>query len=947
MPFSTRKKKILSSAIILLLVAAGVFGLGRIFGVRPARADNGSVGILDVVLNPDDVALYFAGKLVQGIVWIGGQILAVLMWVLFKVAKYNNFIGSTAVVNGWFIARDICNIFFVVIFLVMTVATVLGIESYHYSRILTKLLIMVVLINFSKLICGIFIDVAQVIMLTFMNSFGELGSGYLTNILGITQLLEKAKINIKQGMETSFFTHFGSYLLVLIYVVVAIATILVITLVLVQRIIMLWIYVILSPFAYMLSAFPAGASYSSKWWDDFVKYVTIGPIIAFFVWLSFVSLGNVKTQNTFTGLEGEMSEQDIKKETASLGTPKDIGGLPQAGETEAGSPSHMVKFIFGIAMLIGGLMVAQTIGGMAGSFAGGTIKNLQTAGAAPIKAAWSGVKAGADWGNLKLAKKTGQDLHLGRRIADFKEGFARKKKKDIADVYSRAKELSKRGGFTGYVGSMGTKDFIDQKVRGVLGLKGVGEAIATSNTLSLGGRLWRGSVERDKKDEKNAREKVKTLTEEKSNIITNTEYSEKLTKLNEEESKIKTKSDNDVKERQRLQDYTEKLKNDLKTESDYKKRKNLEKEIKENGDSLKLIDSTINEDTAKLNKINAEKVEFYNKKAMGDRGEEGGIRVVSEAEKAVEQANLDNEIKDQNEIIRKTAHRQVKYMPLTPETDAVERAAMAEAGKNLPDTSEQLRDQYRLARLQKDAPKMKAILLKLMQNDDLNDILVDEGFGELPGWSEKDVERWKDEGKTEEEIENLKKKSKGLSDFMRREFEGILPEQQMLGFQMDIANVAKKLNNASFMETVSSKYGKYEQNDLKTQTILANDHLNKQDSESLARRGSRWALGLGISPDGHSRFSAAGLKFAIENAGIITTEIDKKRFPVKNALMMTDPANMEIMRDTLKTLTGAQKEGFEKMINAVGKFSEKIRAGDKEVSKNIYRYMQFLENRDE
>src|SRR4030042_5711356 len=221
MAFLNRKKKIFSFALILLLVAVGVFGLGRIFGVRPVYA------VADWI---EGGVTWAFGKVLQVIVWIGGQILAVLMWIMFKVGKNNNFIGSPAVENGWFIARDICNIFFVVIFLVMTVATVLGIESYHYSRILTKLLIMVVLINFSKLICGIFIDVAQVIMLTFMNSFGELGSGYLTHVLGITELLAKARSGIFESKEVDFFAQCGTYLLVLIYVVVAIATILVITL---------------------------------------------------------------------------------------------------------------------------------------------------------------------------------------------------------------------------------------------------------------------------------------------------------------------------------------------------------------------------------------------------------------------------------------------------------------------------------------------------------------------------------------------------------------------------------------------------------------------------------------------------------------------------------------------------------------------------------------------
>jgi hypothetical protein len=84
------------------------------------------------------------------------------------VLSYQNFIGSEAVIQGWVIVRDLSNMFFVVILLVIAFATILHIENYNYKKWLPKLILMAVLINFSKTICGLLIDVAQIVMLTLL-----------------------------------------------------------------------------------------------------------------------------------------------------------------------------------------------------------------------------------------------------------------------------------------------------------------------------------------------------------------------------------------------------------------------------------------------------------------------------------------------------------------------------------------------------------------------------------------------------------------------------------------------------------------------------------------------------------------------------------------------------------------------------------------------------------
>ncbi|MCX6795867.1 MAG: hypothetical protein NT165_04065 [Candidatus Falkowbacteria bacterium] len=320
--------------LVLLFVFVGFFAAG---------VANASIGTAIAT---------FIGWIIYGIVWALGQLLVLMMSVLVWIAQWKDFITAPAVTLGWKIVRDICNMFFVVIMLVIAFATVLRIENYSYQKLLPKLIVMAILINFSKMICGVIIDVSQVVMLTFVNSFKDVAGGNLTNILGLDKLFSMGA-DAADGNDVSGWSILGAYVLALIYVIIALIVVIVMVVMLAIRIVMIWIYVVLSPAAYLLGAFPAGQKYASQWWSEFTSNIIIGPVLAFFIWLSFAALGAAQPQ------------QDLASGSA-LGT--GTGG--NEALTEAGSPDHMLQFVISIAMLVGGLQIAQKIGGAAGGVAG-------------------------------------------------------------------------------------------------------------------------------------------------------------------------------------------------------------------------------------------------------------------------------------------------------------------------------------------------------------------------------------------------------------------------------------------------------------------------------------------------------------------------------------------------------------------------------------------------
>lgn len=374
-----RNKKAVSFMAVLCFALFGLFLGKAVFAAESTLQTN--VAIL-------------LGHIVSGIIYALGIILTTLFKVLQWIAQYNGFIEAPAIVNGWKIVRDFANMFFILILLIIAFATILRIDSYNWKKMLPKLLIMAVLINFSKTIAGLILDFAQVIMLTFVNGFAAASDGNLTEMLGIKEILQ---INPDTAANVSAMSVLGSYILALLYILISIIAVLVIIAVLAMRIVMLWIYVVLSPLAFLLSAFPAGQKYSSQWWGEFSKNVIVGPVLAFFIWLSFISASS-----------GIMNDEHFN-DKASMGL------QPTASITKAGTPDHMLKFIISIGMLIGGLMVTQQIGGAAGSAAGRGMaainkgKGWATA-VATKPVVWGGQKA---WGGAKTTARAGVGIAGG------------------------------------------------------------------------------------------------------------------------------------------------------------------------------------------------------------------------------------------------------------------------------------------------------------------------------------------------------------------------------------------------------------------------------------------------------------------------------------------------------------------------------------------------------
>lgn len=414
------------------------------------------------------------GWLLYGILTLLTRLLVAVIQMLVAVATYNDFTTATAVVKGWVIARDVCNMFFIAVLLMMAFGTILKWETYRYNRLLGRLILMAFLINFSKFICGFFIDFFQVIMLTFVNAFSGVAAGTFANAFGIKGMLQ---ISLAGDKDYDFSDIIGSLLLAMLLVIVALIVILAITLMLLMRIIWLWVLIVLSPVAFLLRTWPGGGEkFSSRWWGDFGKNLTTGPMLAFFLWLALTIM-------TTRGPDENLAQKELSvdKEAMSI----EQSAVIEEGSAPPGSPlaqkfytsississsDQLLSYIISISLLIGALMMGQQMGGAGGQFlswaqgkTGGLLRRAATLGAAGVTGGLVGAGLVAGW--KKTIKPLGKSVGkwglesfgaatgIETRVSKWKEAWAYKNERHQSEreakMRSKAQQRFARGNIIG------------------------------------------------------------------------------------------------------------------------------------------------------------------------------------------------------------------------------------------------------------------------------------------------------------------------------------------------------------------------------------------------------------------------------------------------------------------------------------------------------------------
>lgn len=346
----------------------------------------------------EEIVANMLSWLAYWLITLMANLLVVVVNILVAVAQYNNFLGAPAVERGWVIVRDIANMFFIVVLLIIAFGTILRLENYRYNRLLARLIVMAILVNFSKFIAGFFIDFGQIIMLTFVNAWRDAAAGNITHALGLTEIVQLRNQDLPNGLELNSGAILTALLLGLFLVTVAVIVLGIMAIVLILRVLALWFLIVLSPLAYLFRTYPSTEKYAARWWQEFGRYVIVGPVMAFLLWLSLAVMA----------APVQFSEDVFVKVRTTEGagviepTTSDTANNIAAAISTIGQSDKLLGYMTSILLLVGTLMITRELGVAGGQLAGQWAEKIR--GFATKAAVVGG--AGAAFGALGVAGAT-------------------------------------------------------------------------------------------------------------------------------------------------------------------------------------------------------------------------------------------------------------------------------------------------------------------------------------------------------------------------------------------------------------------------------------------------------------------------------------------------------------------------------------------------------------
>lgn len=355
-------KTILVLAILLPLIWA-----------HPAQAQLGFITQIGLtatmgVLTP---VAYLIGYIAGQLVFLGGTLTNMALDLNSQVLQ------SGVVKTGWPIARDLANLGFVLAIILIAFATILRIETYQMQKLLWKLITAALLVNFSLVIAGVFIDFSGVLTNFFLSkatgdnsvSLG-IGAGLVDSFGAHTILQQKTDakdIEDKvQGLAKDFnkLTVFlASQIFVAIFTSIVAISLWSLAAMIYIRYIALTILLVLMPLAWLMWIWPELEKYWSEWWHEFLRWSFFAPAISFFLYLALsMAVG-------------------FKNNPITIPTLTDANNMGLLIEGWGAAIGKMVSLL---GILYGGLYASNKMGIAGASFGftvAGGVKSMTTGGA--------------------------------------------------------------------------------------------------------------------------------------------------------------------------------------------------------------------------------------------------------------------------------------------------------------------------------------------------------------------------------------------------------------------------------------------------------------------------------------------------------------------------------------------------------------------------------------
>ncbi|MDP3963728.1 MAG: hypothetical protein Q8Q39_04490, partial [bacterium] len=315
----------------------------------------------------------FAGIAAEGVANIISVITSILIHIiglfvplaiglLEILLEWSSFQNVPIVEIGWAVARDFVNLLFILILLVIGFATIFRRENFGIKRLLPRLIFVALLINFSKVIAAFVLDIGNLLTFFFLNPIqggeGSLGTA-LMNVFNLQKVFDTGSIlsagvhaGTTDAIKMAGFKIFGSLLSVMM-MLMAVIGLLLYSVTFLYRVVMLWFLIILAPFAWIAYILPGTQGYWKKWWDQFICWTFVAPIMVFFLFLLAAWSQNVTTYGLTSSIDA-INPNDVKN-----------GILTESGacvSVMSCDLRFMLQYVILILMLYAGPFAAKSMG---------------------------------------------------------------------------------------------------------------------------------------------------------------------------------------------------------------------------------------------------------------------------------------------------------------------------------------------------------------------------------------------------------------------------------------------------------------------------------------------------------------------------------------------------------------------------------------------------------
>ncbi len=339
-----------------------------VFGLLP---DLSPGGITTAVFR----VLAFILNFIFGLLFIlGGALVNMMMHLNANILNQENALVGV----GWTISRDVANLGFVLVMIIMAVATILRYEKFSAKSLLPKLIGAAIIVNFSLTIAGVFITFSNSLTNVFLNGkmSGDMVAA-IDNAFGPQKLLLPPENPLPPnpsdqgsaagGVTAAVLTSIAGLVFTTLFTALAAFVMIVLAFMLMVRYIYLSFLLIVAPLVWLFWVFPPLNKLFGEWWSKFLDWVFFAPAVTFFIYIALTSAKFLGSVSISTGSFGSAFETAFSQGSQML----IMGGIMLGGLIAAKS--------MGIAGAGAAIKLAQGAGNSAKKWAARTSQRVATA----------------------------------------------------------------------------------------------------------------------------------------------------------------------------------------------------------------------------------------------------------------------------------------------------------------------------------------------------------------------------------------------------------------------------------------------------------------------------------------------------------------------------------------------------------------------------------------